>query len=84
MQKHCTSHSLADNFRDQRATVAPCLADCILLSAKLARSARQLTYRACRLNLASFVTTWMEPEAEKLIAESLNVNFVDMVCASTY
>lgn len=31
-----------------------------------------------RLNLASFVTTWMEPEAEKLIAESLNVNFVDV------
>lgn len=31
-----------------------------------------------RLNLASFCTTWMEPEAEKLIAESLNVNFVDM------
>ncbi|KAL4421163.1 hypothetical protein ABPG77_000798, partial [Micractinium sp. CCAP 211/92] len=29
------------------------------------------------LNLASFVTTWMEPEAEKLIAESLNVNYVD-------
>ncbi|GAB4819502.1 hypothetical protein N2152v2_006548 [Parachlorella kessleri] len=30
-----------------------------------------------RLNLASFVTTWMEPEAEKLIMDSLNVNFVD-------
>ena len=29
-----------------------------------------------RLNLASFVTTFMEPEAEKLIAESQNVNFV--------
>ncbi len=29
------------------------------------------------LNLASFVTTWMEPEAEKLIVESLNKNFVD-------
>jgi glutamate decarboxylase len=29
------------------------------------------------LNLASFVTTWMEPEAEKLIAESLNKNYVD-------
>ena len=48
---------------------------------------------ACRLNLASFVTTWMEPEAEKLIMDSLNVNFVDagtifllacirMLCAS--
>lgn len=30
-----------------------------------------------RLNLASFVTTWMEPEAEKLIQESANVNYVD-------
>ncbi|WP_422928039.1 glutamate decarboxylase [Singulisphaera sp. PoT] len=29
------------------------------------------------LNLASFVTTWMEPEAEKLILESLNKNYVD-------
>lgn len=31
-----------------------------------------------RLNLASFVTTWMEPEAEQLIKESLDVNYVDM------
>lgn len=29
------------------------------------------------LNLASFVTTWMEPEAECLIKETLNKNFVD-------
>ena len=29
------------------------------------------------LNLASFVTTWMEPEANQLIAESLDKNFVD-------
>ena len=29
------------------------------------------------LNLASFVTTWMEPEADKLISESLSRNFVD-------
>lgn len=29
------------------------------------------------LNLASFVTTWMEPEAEQLINESLDKNFVD-------
>ena len=29
------------------------------------------------LNLASFVTTWMEPEAEKLIAENLHKNFID-------
>ncbi|KAH7372807.1 hypothetical protein KP509_17G022200 [Ceratopteris richardii] len=31
-----------------------------------------------RLNLASFVTTWMEPECDKLICESLNKNYIDM------
>ncbi|MCC5951307.1 MAG: glutamate decarboxylase [Acidimicrobiia bacterium] len=29
------------------------------------------------LNLASFVTTWMEPEADALLAEARNKNFVD-------
>ena len=29
------------------------------------------------LNLATFVTTWMEPEAETLMTESLNVNSID-------
>lgn len=29
------------------------------------------------LNLASFVTTWMEPEAQKLISENLQKNLVD-------
>lgn len=29
------------------------------------------------LNLATFVTTWMEPQAEKLILETVNKNFVD-------
>lgn len=29
------------------------------------------------LNLASFVTTWMEPEAQELATETLNRNFVD-------
>ncbi len=29
------------------------------------------------LNLASFVTTWMEEEAEKVIIESLNKNYID-------
>jgi glutamate decarboxylase len=29
------------------------------------------------LNLASFVTTWMEPEADKLMVESFGRNFVD-------
>ncbi|MGN6867128.1 MAG: glutamate decarboxylase [Solirubrobacteraceae bacterium] len=28
-------------------------------------------------NLATFVTTWMEPEAQKLIAENLHRNFID-------
>jgi glutamate decarboxylase len=31
-----------------------------------------------RLNLASFVTTWMEPEVGKLIMDSVNKNYVDM------
>jgi len=30
------------------------------------------------LNLASFVTTYMEPEAESLMTESLNKNFIDV------
>ena len=29
------------------------------------------------LNLATFVTTWMEPEADKLIIENLHKNFID-------
>ncbi|KAL5545142.1 hypothetical protein UlMin_008926 [Ulmus minor] len=33
---------------------------------------------APRLNLASFVTTWMEPECDKLIMASVNKNYVDM------
>ncbi|TMX00647.1 hypothetical protein EJD97_000424 [Solanum chilense] len=31
-----------------------------------------------RLNLASFVTTWMEPECDKLMMASINKNYVDM------
>ncbi|XP_004299488.1 PREDICTED: glutamate decarboxylase 4-like [Fragaria vesca subsp. vesca] len=31
-----------------------------------------------RLNLASFVTTWMEPECEKIMMASMNKNYVDM------
>ncbi|KAL3646832.1 hypothetical protein CASFOL_009376 [Castilleja foliolosa] len=31
-----------------------------------------------RVNLASFVTTWMEPECDKLIMAALNKNYVDM------
>ncbi|KAE8648289.1 glutamate decarboxylase 4 [Cucumis sativus] len=31
-----------------------------------------------RLNLASFVTTWMEPECDRLIMDSINKNYVDM------
>src|SRR5215472_2132200 len=30
-----------------------------------------------RLNLATFVTTWMEPQAEALIAECLGKNMID-------
>src|SRR6478752_10076123 len=28
-------------------------------------------------NLATFVTTWMEPDAQRLIAENLQRNFID-------
>jgi len=38
---------------------------------------RQLDHNP-RLNMASFVTTWMEPEAVKLIENSLDVNMVDL------
>jgi glutamate decarboxylase len=30
-----------------------------------------------RLNMATFVTTWMEPEAEKLMAEAFDKNLID-------
>jgi glutamate decarboxylase len=30
-----------------------------------------------RLNLATFVTTWMDPQAEKLMAEAFNKNMID-------
>ena len=30
-----------------------------------------------RLNLATCVTTWMEPEAEKLMAETFDKNMID-------
>ena len=30
-----------------------------------------------RLNLASFVTTWMEPECDELVSEARNVNYID-------
>jgi glutamate decarboxylase len=30
-------------------------------------------------NMATFVATWMEPEAEKLMTENLGKNFVDKV-----
>lgn len=30
-----------------------------------------------RLNLASFVTTWMEPECDELVHEARNVNYID-------
>ena len=33
--------------------------------------------RNARLNLASFVTTWMELECDKLILQSLNKNYID-------
>ena len=35
-------------------------------------------YLCCRLDLASFVTTWMEPEAEEIIAATQAINMVDV------
>ncbi len=32
---------------------------------------------SCRLNLASFVTTWMEPECDELVSEARNINYID-------
>ncbi len=32
---------------------------------------------SARLNLATFVTTWMEPQARSLIAETLDKNMID-------
>ncbi len=32
-----------------------------------------------RLNLASFVTTWMEPECDELVSEARNINYIDEV-----
>ncbi|KAL4321397.1 hypothetical protein AHAS_Ahas14G0106400 [Arachis hypogaea] len=31
-----------------------------------------------RLNLASFMTTWMEPKRDKLIMAAINKNYVNM------
>lgn len=31
-----------------------------------------------RLNLASFVTTWMEPECDNLMLEAISKNYADM------
>lgn len=33
-------------------------------------------------NLATFVTTWMEPEAQRIIAENLHRNFIERVPTS--
>jgi glutamate decarboxylase len=48
-----------------------------------ANAAYQLVHDECYLNcnpamnLSSFVTTWMEPEAEKIIMENIQQNFID-------
>lgn len=49
----------------------------------LPRSAYQIVHDElmldgnARLNLATFVTTWMEPEAEKLMSETFDKNMID-------
>ena len=40
-------------------------------------STRNWCWRATPRNLATFVTTWMEPEANRLISENLYRNFID-------
>jgi glutamate decarboxylase len=57
-------------FRMPEAMLAPDLA------AKLVRDELILDGNA-RLNLATFVTTWMEPEAEALMAETFDKNMID-------
>jgi len=48
-----------------------------------ARSAYQIVHDECmldgnaRLNLATFVTTWMEPEAKQLMTETMDKNMID-------
>lgn len=48
-----------------------------------ANAAYQLVHDECYLNcnpamnLSSFVTTWMEPEADKIILENIQQNFID-------
>ena len=32
---------------------------------------------SARMNLATFVTTWMEPQADRLMAESVDKNMID-------
>ena len=57
-------------FRMPEATIAPDLA------AQLVRDELILDGSA-RLNLATFVTTWMEPEAEALMADTFAKNLID-------
>lgn len=53
-------------FQTQAATVAQLINDELNLDGNPA------------LNLASFVTTWMEPEAQELMATTISKNFVDV------
>ena len=39
--------------------------------------AKTSSSRATRRETATFVTTWMEPEAQRIIAENLHRNFID-------
>ncbi|MEO8689549.1 MAG: glutamate decarboxylase [Solirubrobacteraceae bacterium] len=57
-------------FRMPEATIAPDIA------AQLVRDELILDGSA-RLNLATFVTTWMEPEAEALMAGTFDKNLID-------
>ena len=54
----------------------PVVAICAALSMRLVAEDLALEGDPAR-NLATFVTTWMEPEAQRIIAENLHRNFID-------
>jgi glutamate decarboxylase len=62
--------AVVPRFRMPEATIPPDVA------ARVVRDELSLDGNA-RLNLATFVTTWMEPEAEALTAGTFDKNMID-------
>src|SRR5262245_49231572 len=89
LNKHVTPADLSDNQR----TISPMFGSRVMTSdipryaipdgQMEADAAYQLIHDELTLdgtpllNLATFVTTWMEPQADKLIGEVLSTNFID-------